>query len=355
MRAIGLMSGTSLDGIDAAGLITDGQAVLGQGPARTYPYPPDLRADLRLLLDEAPGLDEGRPQDQARVAAMAARLTALHADAVGALDWPAEIIGFHGQTILHAPQQGRSWQIGHPAWLARTLGIGVVFDLRQNDLAHGGQGAPLVPVYHQAICRGLDLPVLVVNIGGVANITWVGPDGLLACDTGPGNALLDDYCAGVTGEPMDRDGRLAGSGMVDQAVLGALLRHPYFAAPPPKSLDRQAFAGAQAAVAGLAPANAAATLAAFTAAAIAATPLPGQPRQVLVCGGGRHNPAIMAALQARLLAPVLPVEAIGARGDALEAECFAYLAVRSRLGLPISFPGTTGVAAPISGGRLYLP
>ncbi len=351
-RVVGLMSGTSLDGIDAAGLITDGERVVARGPARTFPYEASLRAALRRLLEAAPSLAANDPW----VADVAARLTTAHADAVRALDWPADLIGFHGQTILHAPAQRRTWQIGDAQALAAALNTPVACDFRLADVAVGGQGAPLVPIYHAALVAGLAPPVAVLNIGGVANVTLVmAHAGLVACDTGPGNALLDDFCLMITGEPMDRDGRLAASGTPDEAVLARLLAHVFFAKPAPKSLDRQAFATSLAAVQGLTPGDAAATLAAFTARAAAATPLPMAPTRVLVCGGGRHNPAIMAALRAAYPVAVDPVEAIGLNGDTLEAECFAYLAMRVARDLPISFPATTGVPFAMSGGRIVMP
>lgn len=353
-RVIGLMSGTSLDGVDAACLQTDGERIQRFGRALTLPYEPALRAALRRLIDRAPTL----PADDPDLLDATDRLTRRHAAAVAALDEPAaELIGFHGQTILHAPAARRTWQIGDAGLLARLTGLPVAHDFRSADVAAGGQGAPLAPLYHAALAADLPRPLCVLNIGGVANLTWLGPDalaagGLLACDTGPGNALLDDWVERHTGIPCDRDGRLALAGRVDRAVLAHLLAHPFFAAPAPKSLDRQSFAAALDAVAPLSPADGAATLVAFTAGAVAATALPRPPLRWLVCGGGRHNPALMAALRQALAAPVDPVDALGWDGDALEAQCFAHLAERSRAGLPISYPGMTGVARPLPGGRL---
>ena len=354
MRAIGLMSGTSLDGVDAAWIQTDGEAVQATGRALTLPYDAGLRADLRRLLDLAPTL----APDDALLADVTVRLTARHAEAVAALGVAADIIGFHGQTILHRPAARRTWQIGDAAALAAQTGLPVAHDFRSADVAAGGEGAPLVPVFHQALAAGLPRPLAVLNIGGVANVTFLGADGaLLACDTGPGNGPLDDWCQRHTGVAFDRDGALAAAGHADAAVLARLLAHPYFARPAPKSLDRLDFSRALAAsgVERLSPADGAATLAAFTAAAVAATALPEAPLHWLVCGGGRHNPAIMAGLRARLAAPVDPVEAVGWDGDALEAQCFGLLAVRVARFLPLSFPGTTGVAHPLPGGRIALP
>ena len=350
--ALGLMSGTSLDGIDAALIRGDGRARVDPGPRLTRAYDAAFRTRLRAVLGE-PGPAE------AVVAAVERELTLKHAEAVRDLlaeagMAPAEVcvLGFHGHTILHEPEAGRSRQIGDGALLAAETGIDVVCDFRARDLAEGGQGAPLAPLYHAALAAGLAKPLAVLNLGGVANLTWIGSDGgqILAFDTGPGNALLDDWAARHTGRPLDADGALARAGRVDQAALAALLDHPYFDRPPPKSLDRDAFDPAP--VECLSPADGAATLTAFSAAAVARAldRLPVPPRRWLVTGGGRHNPALMAALAARLEAPVAPVEAVGWDGDALEAQAFAYLALRSLDGLALSLPGTTGVARPMPGG-----
>ena len=350
MRVIGLMSGTSLDGVDAAVLETDGETISGFGPKLTVPYAEILRTDLRRILTTAPSL----PAGDAFVADVAARLTQVHAEAVAALETDAELIGFHGQTILHAPAQGRTWQIGDAAALARAVGASVAFDFRTADVAAGGEGAPLVPVFHQALAAGLPGPVAVLNIGGVANVTRTGA-ALQACDTGPGCALLDDFVLSRTGRPMDEDGVLAAAGIADEEILLHLLSNAYFRRPAPKSLDRQHFARALALVSGLSTADGAATLAAFTARAVAACPLVRDVVQVLVTGGGRLNQAIMRALSQVLPVPVAAVESVGWDGDALEAQCFAFLAVRVARKLPLSFPGTTGVRAPQRGGRIAQP
>ncbi len=353
-RAIGLMSGTSLDGVDAAWLETDGERVAAFGPALTLPYDDALRADLRRLLDRAPTL----PPDDPALLDATERLTLRHAEAVAAIGRETDIVGFHGQTILHRPAERRTWQIGDAAALARLTGLPVAHDFRSADVASGGEGAPLAPVFHAALAVGLERPLAVLNIGGVANVTFVGAAGsLLACDTGPGNGPLDDWARRHTGAAFDRDGALAAAGRADAAVLGRLLAHPYFARPAPKSLDRLDFSAALAAsgLDALSPADGAATLAAFVAEAVGRTALPAAPRRWLVCGGGRRNAAIMAALAARLPAPVAAVEAVGWDGDALEAQCFAHLAVRVERGLPLSFPGTTGVPRPLPGGRVVRP
>jgi len=354
LRTIGLMSGTSLDGVDAAWLETDGERVDSFGPTLTLAYDDRLRADLRRILDVAPTL---APDDR-RLKSAEARLTEYHIRAVAALGRQADLIGFHGQTILHQPDRQRTWQIGNPAELAWRTGVPVAFDFRSADVAAGGQGAPLAPIYHAALARDVAKPLAVVNIGGVSNVTWIGSDGtLIAFDTGPGNGPLDDWIARRVGSTFDRDGVVARSGTVAQPVLDRLLSHAYFAKPPPKSLDRLDFAAALAAsgLEELSPPDGAATLVAFTAGAIAAAPLPAAPRRWLVTGGGRRNPAIMDVLRARLGAAVDPVEAVGWDGDVLEAQCFGFLAARTRAGLPISFPGTTGVQQPMPGGRMTMP
>lgn len=354
LRCIGLMSGTSLDGVDAAWLETDGETVAAFGPTLTLPYDDRLRADLRRILDLAPALD---PADR-RLKTAEARLTEYHVRAVAALGRPADLIGFHGQTILHQPARRRTWQIGDARELALRTGVRVAWDFRSADVAAGGQGAPLAPVFHAALAAAEPKPLAVLNLGGVGNVTWIGADGtLVAFDTGPGNGPLDDWVARHTGARFDRDGALARSGRPDPAVLARLLDHPYFARPAPKSLDRLDFDAALAAsgLATLAPADGAATLVAFTARAVALAALPAPPRRWLVAGGGRHNPAIMAALRDAVTAPVDMVESIGWNGDALEAQCFGFLAARVAAARALSFPGTTGVGRPTGGGRIADP
>lgn len=360
---LGLMSGTSLDGVDAALVETDGEAHARPGAALTLAYDGGLRARLRALLDRAGTL----ARDDAALREAERALTDRHAEAVAALLAKAGVaardvaaLGFHGQTILHRPERRLTWQIGDAARLARATGIPVVHDFRAADVAAGGQGAPLAPLWHAALAGGLARPLAVLNLGGVGNVTWIGADGaVLACDTGPGNGPLDDWVAARAGVAFDEGGRIAAAGRVAVAVLARLMAHPFFATPPPKSLDRLAFARALAAsgLAALSVADGAATLAAFTAAAVAAVRahLPQPPLRWLVAGGGRHNAAIMTALRAALGASVEPVEAVGWDGDALEAQAFAYLAARSLRGLPLSLPATTGVPEPMPGGRVVPP
>jgi anhydro-N-acetylmuramic acid kinase len=353
-RTIGLMSGTSLDGVDAAWLDTDGCAVTAFGPTLTVPYDIVLRHDLRTILDLAPTL---APEDP-RLVSATERLTAYHVQAVEALGRPADLIGFHGQTILHQPHRRRTWQIGDGAALARRLGVPVAHDFRSADVAAGGQGAPFVPVYHAALAADLPKPLAILNIGGVANVTWIGVDGaLLAFDTGPGNGPLDDWVFRHTGQAFDQDGALAHSGQVDMDVLARLVAHSYFGLPGPKSLDRLDFAKALAdsGLSALSAADGAATLARFTVAAIAAAKFPEPPTHWLVCGGGRLNPLLMDGLRQSLAVPVEPVESVGWNGDALEAQCFGFLAARVVSGLPLSYPSTTGVPAPMPGGVITKP
>lgn len=362
LKVIGLMSGTSLDGVDAALIDTDGEGVVSFGPAITTAYDDETRAGLRAALDLARGVAAGAPVPQA-IREAERRVTEAHADVVKALLLAAHIdasrvalIGFHGQTILHRPQERWTWQIGDGALLARLTGIDVVNDFRSADVKAGGEGAPLVPLFHAALVReakGLSPPVAVVNIGGVSNVTYVGADTILAFDTGPGNAPIDDWAQTHLGRPVDEDGALARKGKVHNETLDRMLEHAFFARKPPKSLDRLDFNAD--AVKGLSPEDGAATLTAFTAAAIARARehFPDPATTWIVCGGGRLNPVIMDELKKRVNAPVVAAEDVGWRGDSLEAEAFGYLAVRSVNGLPLSLPTTTAVAAPMTGGKLH--
>ena len=349
-RAIGLMSGTSLDGIDAALIESDGERVFARGPSLTIPYREIVREMLRATLgSRAPLPDVERAVTEAHAAAVQALLRSAEL-AAGDI----RVVGFHGHTILHRPREGYTRQIGDGVMLAGLVGIDVVADFRSADVAAGGEGAPLVPLYHAALAAGMDKPLTVLNIGGVANVTYIGADGaLIAFDTGPGNALIDDWTRRMTGRDYDAGGALSAAGRADEAVLARLLADPYFRRPPPKSLDRLDFDLAL--LAGLSAADGAATLAAFTCRAVAAgaAHLPAPPCRVLVTGGGRHNATLMQGLATSLAAPVAPVEAVGWDGDALEAEAFAFLAMRSLSALPLSLPTTTGCRAPTSGGRLF--
>lgn len=364
LKAIGLMSGTSLDGVDVALIETDGEHIGAFGPTGYRAYADSERDLLRQALADAASVTQRdvRPG----VLANAERLvTRAHAEAVE--DFlrtnnlsrdDIDVVGFHGQTVLHRPDQKLTMQIGDGRTLAKSVGLPVVFDLRAADVAAGGQGAPLVPVYHRALVRLLNSsgPTAVVNIGGVANVTYVDGETLIACDTGPGNALLDDFMLRMTDEAVDRDGRTAARGRANAEWIAKALSRPFFTAPPPKSLDRNDFAALT--VSGMSTDDGAATLTAFTATSIAmiAPMLPQVPANWIVVGGGASNPTLMQMLGQRLApAAVTRGSDLGWSGDAIEAQAFAYMAVRSLKGLPLTFPGTTGVPAPLTGGILAKP
>ena len=351
--ALGLISGTSMDGIDAALVETDGERVGARRGAITLPYPAALRTELlAIAADPAratqPLGDIERAVTEANAAAARAVIeqAGLEASAIA-------VVGLHGQTVLHRPERRYTRQLGDGARLARLLGIDVIAGFRLADVAAGGQGAPFAPLYHAALACDLGQPLAVLNLGGVANVTFLDAETIIAFDTGPASAMLDDWVRHHAGRPFDEGGRIAASGRVDQARLARLLAHPFFALKPPKSLDRNDFP--LAAMEGLSLADGAATLAAFTVAAVARslTHLPAPPIRWLVTGGGRHNATLMGGLAAALGAPVEPVETVGWNGDSLEAELFGFLAIRSLRGLPLSLPSTTGVPAPMPGGVLY--
>jgi anhydro-N-acetylmuramic acid kinase len=356
------MSGTSLDGIDVALIKTDGNNVVHRGPSRSYAFEADQRGMLRDAIELAKTLCD-RHARPGELAAIEWALTEWHVAAVqsfcrecGLTDSEIDLIGFHGQTVIHRPEKHLTVQLGDGPLLARRLNKPLIYDLRAADVAAGGEGAPLVPAYHRALAGSLkERPVAFVNIGGVANVTWIGGyDELLAFDTGPGNALLDDWAKKHTGQSSDRDGRLALAGRADEKTVAQFLDNEFFEQRPPKSLDRNSFSGLP--VEGLNPQDGAATLVEVTAAAIAlgANWFPQSAKAWIICGGGRRNPAIMQALSRRL-PRVRSAEEMALDGDAVEAEAWAYLAVRSREGLPITYPQTTGVPIPMTGGILALP
>lgn len=364
--AVGLMTGTVLDGnIDVALLKTDGETIDEFGRYTLAPYPQSIRDLLEKTLADARAWNFEGPEpaifaeaEEALTRAQSEAVRALVADAGLSLR-EIGIVGFHGQTVLHrAPQPGRigaTRQLGNGQLMADILGVKVAYDFRSADVRAGGQGAPLAAVYHAALLKGAsqDGTAAVLNLGGVANVTWSdGRAGLVAFDTGPANAPINDWVKAHGLGDMDRDGRLAAAGTVDEARLARLLEHPYLSARFPKSLDRFDFGAAMAE--GLSPEDGAATLTAFTASAVgkALDLLPKRPLRVFVSGGGRHNPTLMQMLNTRAQVEVRPAEDLGWRGDAVEAECFAFLAVRVLRGLPISFPTTTGAPEPMTGGRL---
>ena len=356
--ALGAMSGTSLDGVDAAMVKTDGETIEAFGLHDYRAYSDEERGILRAALGKWPGEDG--------VAAAAEVVEIAHAELLGTFK-KAEIVGVHGQTLAHAPDNARTHQCGDGAVLAEFFGRPVVWDFRSADMQMGGQGAPLAPFFHHACARYLKMtePVAFLNLGGVGNITFVDPSiaapedegAVLAFDTGPANAPINDLMQSRLGEAYDRDGELGLAGAVDMAVVEAFLKAPYFFKMPPKSLDRDDFEGLADLVAGLSDADAVATLGACVSAAVARAmdhaPVP--PVKVLVTGGGRKNPHLMKCLSGDLDADVVEIDTFDLNGDMLEAQAFAYLAVRVARGLPTSCPSTTGVSAAIGGGTISRP
>ena len=365
--AIGLMSGTSLDGIDAAIIYTDGVTVDRRGPSITIAYDSDTRKKIKeafAIANRSP--DPSNPP--AEIKLMEQEITDLHIEAVAELlsvhDLSADdidVIGFHGQTVCHRPDKGWTWQIGDGGRMAGRIGVSVVNDFRSADVASGGEGAPLVPLYHASLLQSQKKykTAAILNLGGVGNVTWVhvGDDKteIMAFDTGPGNGLMDDWAQIHLGEPYDKDGALAGQGVTHEEILLGLMASPYFDEVPPKSLDKDDFSIQ--AVRGLSAEDGAATLSDFTveSAVAAQSHFPHPPEAWFICGGGSHNKTLMRRLRRRFPVLVDPVEVLGWRGDALEAEAFAFLAVRSLRGLPLSLPSTTGTSEPMLGGVLNKP
>ncbi len=353
--AIGVISGTSMDGIDVAGIETDGLAVVRSRGGAMYPYPPSLREALQAFLrDPARAMTDPLTELEDAVTDAFGCAIERHMQREGLTPADIDLIGLHGQTVYHRPDQRFTRQLGLGPVLAQRLRIPVVDQFRLADVAAGGQGAPLVPLYHAALAAALPQPLMVLNLGGVGNVTYIDGADIIAFDTGPASALIDDGVRQRFGLAYDDGGRIAAQGSVDQAILSQLMTHPFFAAAAPKSLDRNAFHAQAKIVDTLRDADALATLTQFTieATAAALAHVPRVPQRWLVCGGGRNNSAIMDGLRRRLGVLVEPVETAGWNGDLIEAECFAYLAVRSTLGLPLSLPSTTGVPRPMPGGRL---
>ncbi|MGA1803605.1 anhydro-N-acetylmuramic acid kinase [Rhizobium sp. HT1-10] len=364
--AIGLMSGTSMDGIDIALLRTDGQDVVERGESLYIPYDDELRWRWKKALETAKVIKDRRERPGDLGEAEQA-LTLCHAAAIksflmrnGLSTADVDIIGFHGQTVLHRPDEGLTVQIGDGQLLADETGIDVVYDMRANDMVHGGQGAPLIPIYHAALSANLpdefSTPVVFVNIGGISNLTYIAEDGQLsAFDSGPGNMLIDQWIEAHTGKAYDRNGETAAKGTVSPPLVRRYLESPFFSANIRRSLDRSDFVPPVKGEVSLE--DGARTLAHVTAASILklAAYLPQPPKTYVVCGGGRLNPVIMAEfsdLAAEQGARVIAAETAGFDGGSMEAEAWAYLAVRSLEGLPLTYPGTTGVDAPVTGGVL---
>lgn len=360
IRAIGLMSGTSLDGVDGALIETDGDGIARPLAAQSRAYAVEERKVLQDAVAAALEWDDVRP-DEPLIKAAEQVLHESHVEIVTALadasaGLGADLVGFHGQTILHRPDRALTWQIGDGARLAAETCLPTVFDFRSADMAAGGQGAPFAPLYHAALVAqaGLGLPVGVLNLGGVANVTLIGNE-LVAFDTGPASGLLDQWVERAGRGRFDKDGLLAAAGKTDQARLNKLMAHPYFARPAPKSLDRYDFDLKP--VEGLSVEDGAATLTAFTAQSIAGglALLPERPRLLIASGGGSNNPTMLARIAEATGCEVKTAAAFGWDADVIEAQCFAYLAARSVRGLPLSVPGTTGVPAPQAGGRVAKP
>jgi len=354
--ALGLMSGTSADGIDAALIQTDGVSIHDFGQTHFIPYPAPLKNQILQAYGKPPGHD---------AMMLEAAITLLHSECVGHLlkktKIKPDIIGFHGQTLFHKPPRkkgeiGETHILSSGPLLASLRGIPVVDQFRLNDVAHGGQGAPFVPIFHQALAHNLPKSVAILNIGGVANVTWIGAkkDELIAFDTGPGNGLIDDWVSKNTGKPWDENGMIAATGRIHNDLITKWLSHPYFSRKPPKALDRGTFKGCLKDVQQIPFEDGVATLSAFTAATIAQALklLPQAPLQWLICGGGAHNKTLLTMIEEWVKAPVYKASDQGWDGDFLEAQAFGYLAVRSLYGIPLSFPGTTGVPHPMTGGRL---
>lgn len=356
--ALGAMSGTSLDGVDAAMVLTDGETIAEFGPHAYRPYTEPERQTIRTAFGQWPG-------DPA-VAAAAAAVEAAHAEVLSRFSG-VDVVGFHGQTLAHDPAGRGTHQCGDGALLSETLGLPVVWDFRTTDVALGGQGAPLAPFFHHACARfiGADQPLAFLNLGGVGNLTWVDPTlaapetpgALLAFDTGPANAPINDLMQARLGLPQDEGGAKAAAGQVHEDLVARFLTQPYFYKIPPKSLDRNDFQSTLAAVDALPTADAAATLTAIAAACVAegARHFPRPVSRILVTGGGRHNAVLMRELATRCSCTVEPIETAGLNGDMLEAQAFAYLAVRVMRGLPTSCPSTTGVPAAVGGGQISRP
>ncbi len=355
LTAIGVISGTSMDGIDVSIVTSDGQDTPRFSAGASYPYRDSTRRELQALVAEAErALTE--PLVELEAAVTADHLAAVQRFIAEQKLDPAgiDLVGLHGQTVYHRPEQRFTRQLIDGPAVAQALGIPTVDRFRHADVAAGGEGAPFAPLYHRALAQALEQPVMVLNLGGVGNVTYIDGETVIAFDTGPASAILDDFVLRRQGRAYDADGALAASGQVRQELVAGFMQNPYFDRPAPKSLDRNDFHRRAQVVDALPDADGAATLAAFTIESVVASlrHVPDVPKRWLVTGGGRLNRHFMARLSQRLGVPVEPVEAAGWDGDALEAQTFAYLAIRSVKGLPLSLPGTTGVPQPLTGGRL---
>lgn len=356
--ALGVISGTSMDGIDVALVETDGRRRVSAGPGFTYPYPEEVR-DRLLAVAADPQAAESEPLTE-----LEAAVTAAHGDAIEHFLADArftpeslDLIGFHGQTILHRPERRFTRQLGSGQTIAARFGVTTIGRFRHADIAAGGEGAPLAPLYHQALAADLPHPVMVLNLGGVGNVTFIDGDTVIAFDTGPASALIDDFVRRRRSLPFDAGGRIAAAGRPDTTLINRFASHAFFDRPAPKSLDRNDFHSLAQGIEHLSDEDGVATLAEFTVLATvsALRHVPRAPLRWLVTGGGRHNDHIMRRLAAELGIAVEPVEAVGWNGDFLEAQCFGYLAVRALLALPLSLPTTTGAPQPLMGGETFVP
>jgi anhydro-N-acetylmuramic acid kinase len=357
IKAIGAISGTSMDGIDVALIQTNGMSHVRPLHGKLYPYAAKLRSKLQDIIENLEYAEHGNLMEVEQAVSDA------HANAV--LEFMKDfqldksdiaLVGLHGQTVFHRPERHFTRQLGIGQRMADRIGINVINRFRHADIASGGHGAPLVPLYHQALTHEFEKPLMVLNLGGVANVTYINGENLIAFDTGPASALLDDFVKRRTGRPYDENGALAASGTVNQKMVDDFMSNSFFDIKPPKSLDRQDFNARAKVVEILSDSDGAATLAAFTIQSVAASlrHVPKPPARWLVAGGGRLNTTFMNGLRHELNVPVESVDTMGWDGDFLEAQCFAYLAVRSSLGLPLSLPSTTGVPKPMTGGELWV-
>ena len=356
VKAIGVISGTSMDGIDVSIVETDGDTVVRPGPGRTFSYADDLRKTLQALIAE-PTRAQSEPLEDLERAVTDAHIAAIgrFMEETGIAAADVKLIGFHGQTVYHRPEIRFTRQLGLGEKVAQDLGIDTVYRFRHADVASGGEGAPFVPLYHRALASNLAQPIMILNLGGVGNVTYIDGDVVTAFDTGPASALLDDFVLRRRGLSYDENGQLAASGRVSAELVAEFMKNPFFERPAPKSLDRQDFHARAKGVEALSDADGAATLAEFTVQSVIAAlrHVPHAPQRWLVTGGGRRNAHFMKRLHQELGVAVDPVEAVGWDGDFLEAQAFGYLAVRSTLGLPLSLPTTTGVPHPMPGGELH--
>lgn len=360
IKALGLMSSSSLSGISAAVITTDGVDVYDIGRSVYVPYDDEIRERLQFITGKKPNTEELEKEFKS----LCEDITKAHAevvdDIINYIDMPVDVIGFHGHTILHKPQEHYTYQLGNGQLLADITKTKVVNRFSNADLLAGGQGGPLVPVYHAALVNDFEKPVAVVNISGISSITWVGNNGeLLAFDIGPGNAAINDWVFRHAGQQMDYNGKLAITGKIHGKVLANLMRHKFLAQYPPKSLDRNQFNDKLEHLEGLNLEDGAATVTAFVAEAIAysmAMYLPQMPKKIIICGGGAKNPTLVRFLRQRLeKVEVIVSGELGWRPDTMEAQAYAFLATRRLYCLPNSFPSTTGVPEPVVGGELYAP